>query len=256
MKKLILLSCAFAAAATFGGPGRVFPQVKPSDEAKLAQLVADWSAAPAAKKHNILVCNYLRGCEWHGPSVSKGLLDEYDAVVLNNTTNFQEAEAPGVSENLLAYVSNGGGLLLVHSAVDAFNDSPTVQEMNGGLFWAHPWTAGGGDWCFRNEDPDHPLMASFKSLPTVFHLGDEIYMHPTPPFDRSKVRVLISLCLDDANTAAAMNRFIKKRGEDKVRADRDFAVSWCRRWGKGRVFYTTYAHDTRAWAAFSTPSAT
>ncbi len=134
MKKLILLSCAFAAAATFGGLGRVFPQVKPSDEAKLAQLVADWSAAPAAKKHKILVCNYLRGCEWHGPSVSygtrlfalasvkggyhvdftdirqlaiKGLLDEYDAVVLNNTTNFQEAEAPGVSENLLAYVSNG-----------------------------------------------------------------------------------------------------------------------------------------------------
>ena len=118
MKKLILLSCAFAAAATFGGPGRVFPQVKPSDEAKLAQLVADWPAAPAAKKHKILVCNYLRGCEWHGPSVSygtrlfalasvkggyhvdftdirqlaiKGLLDEYDAVVLNNTTNFQEA---------------------------------------------------------------------------------------------------------------------------------------------------------------------
>ena len=172
------------------------------------------------------MCNYLRGCEWHGPSVSygtrlfalasvkggyhvdftdirqlaiKGLLDEYDAVVLNNTTNFQEAEAPGVSENLLAYVSNGGGLLLVHSAVDAFNDSPTVQEMNGGLFWAHPWTAGGGDWCFRNEEPDHPLVASFKSLPAVFHLGDEIYMHPTPPFDRSKVRVLISLCLDDAN---------------------------------------------------------
>ena len=76
--------------------------------------------------------------------------------------------------------------------------------MNGGLFWAHPWTAGGGDWCFRNEEPDHPLVASFKSLPTIFHLGDEIYMHPTPPFDRSKVRVLISLCLDDANTAAAM----------------------------------------------------
>ena len=48
MKKMILLSCALAAAATFGGPGRVFPQVKPADEAKLVQLVADWPAAPAA----------------------------------------------------------------------------------------------------------------------------------------------------------------------------------------------------------------
>ena len=208
MKTTILASCILAVAPAFCGPGRVFPQVKPADEARLAQLVAEWPAAAAAKPRKILVCNYLRGCEWHGPSVSygtrlfalasvkggytvdftdirqlaiKGLLDGYDAVVLNNTTNFQEAEAPGVSENLLAYVSNGGGLLLVHSAVDAFNDSPSVQEMNGGLFWAHPWTAGGGDWCFRNEEPDHPLVASFKSLPTIFHLGDEIYMHPTPP---------------------------------------------------------------------------
>ncbi|MBR1587098.1 MAG: ThuA domain-containing protein [Kiritimatiellae bacterium] len=273
MKNTILISCALMAVAAFGGPGRVFPQVRPADEPRLARLVAEWPAVPAAKPRKILVCNYLRGCEWHGPSVTygtrvfalasvkggyaadftdirqlaiKGLLDGYDAVVLNNTTNFQEAEAPGVSENLLAYVSKGGGLLLVHSAVDAFNDSPAVQEMNGGLFWAHPWTRG-GTWCFRNEEPGHPLVASFRSLPGIYRMSDEIYMHPTPPFDRTKVRVLISLCLDDAETSAAMNKFIAKHGEAKVRADRDFAVSWCRRWGKGRVFYTTYAHDERAW---------
>ena len=72
MKSIVLFSCALAAAATFGGPGRVFPQVKPSDEAKLVQLVAEWPAAPVAKPRKILVCNYLRGCEWHGPSVSYG----------------------------------------------------------------------------------------------------------------------------------------------------------------------------------------
>lgn len=273
MKKSVVMSCILAATAAFGGPGRVFPQVKPADEARLAKLVSEWPAAKAAKPRKILVCNYLRGCEWHGPSVSygtrvfalasvkggysvdftdirqlaiKGLLDGYDAVVLNNSTNFQEKEAPGVSENLTAYVSAGGGLLLVHSAVDAFNDSPSVQEMNGGLFWAHPWVRD-GNWCFRNEEPDHPLVASFKSLPNIFHISDEIYMHTTPPFDRSKVRVLLSLCLDDVETSTAMNRFIARHGESKVRADRDFAVSWCRRWGKGRVFYTTYAHDERAW---------
>jgi len=271
-KTAFLISCAIAAAA-IGGPGRVFPQVRPADEPKLAKLVSEWPAVSAARPRKILVCNFLRGCEWHGLSVSygtrvfalasvkggytadftdirqlsiKGLLDGYDAVVLNNSTSFQEREAPGVSKNLLAYVSNGGGLLLVHSAVDAFNDSPAVQEMNGGLFWAHPWTRG-GNWCFRNEEPDHPLVASFRSMPTIYHLSDEIYMHPTPPFDRSKVRVLLSLCLDDEETSIAMNKFIAKHGEAKIRADRDFAVSWCRRWGKGRVFYTTYAHDERAW---------
>ena len=72
MKKSIMISCALVAAATFGGPGHVFPQVKPSDEVKLAKLVAEWSAAPAAARRKILVCNYLRGSEWHGPSVSYG----------------------------------------------------------------------------------------------------------------------------------------------------------------------------------------
>ena len=50
MKKIIVISCALAAAAAFGGPGHVFPQVKPSDETKLAKLVAEWPAAPAATR--------------------------------------------------------------------------------------------------------------------------------------------------------------------------------------------------------------
>ena len=35
-------------------------------------------------------------------------------------------------------------------------------------------------------------------------------------------------------------------GADKLRADRDFAVSWVRRYGEGRVFYTSFGHDKRA----------
>ena len=31
------------------------------------------------------------------------------------------------------------------------------------------------------------------------------------------------------------------------RADKDFAVSWIRRYGNGRVFYTSYGHDRRTW---------
>ena len=46
--------------------------------------------------------------------------------------------------------------------------------------------------------------------------------------------------------AAAADRWAKSRGADKLRADRDFAVSWTRRYGAGRVFYTSFGHDKRA----------
>jgi type 1 glutamine amidotransferase len=68
--------------------------------------------------------------------------------------------------------------------------------------------------------------------------GDEIYQQKSPPYDRSKVRVLVSLDLSDAKTAKA---------KGQKRADKDFAVSWIRPYGAGRVFYTSFAHDRRAY---------
>lgn len=49
--------------------------------------------------------------------------------------------------------------------------------------------------------------------------------------------MLVSLDLSDAKTAAA---------KGMKRADNDYAVSWIRPYGAGRVFYTSFAHDKRA----------
>lgn len=172
-------------------------------------------------------------------------LASYDAIVLNNCTYISAKRFAGMEETLTQYVSRGKGLCLIHAAVDSFYDSPKLADMNGGLFWGHPWMAG-GTWRFRNEDAAHPLMAAFGDEGAAFSRSDEIYMHASPPYARDKVRVLVSLDLSDAPTAAAAERWAKARGADKLRSDRDFAVSWVRAYGKGRVFYTSFGHDRRA----------
>lgn len=178
-----------------------------------------------------------------------GFLDRFDAIVLNNTTAVKTKAFPGLEEALTAFVRGGKGLCLIHSAVDAFYDSEAMQEMNGGLFFGHPWHYQ-GTWRFVNELPDDPLNASFKGV-KEFSFGDEIYMQKSPPYDRSKCKVLVSLSKTDAANRAAADAW---RNNPKVaqrfplRDDGDFAVSWTKPYGQGRVFYTSFGHDGRAFA--------
>lgn len=166
----------------------------------------------------------------------KANLFKYDAVVLNNTTLLKTKDNPAFVPNLIAFVKSGRGLCVIHAGADNFYDAPEGAEMVGGLFDGHPWTAG-GTWAFKLDDPSHPLNQAFGGK--NFKAGDEIYQQKSPFYDRAKLHVLVSLDLSDAATA---NSNVAKQ----KRADKDFAVSWIRPYGEGRVFYTSFAHDKRA----------
>ena len=177
-----------------------------------------------------------------------GFLDRFDAIVLNNTTGVKAKAFPGLEEALTSFVKGGKGLALLHSAVDAFYDSEAIQEMNGGLFFGHPWYFE-GKWRFVNERPDDPLNASFKGA-KEFSFGDEIYMQKSPPYDRKDCTVLVSLSKTDAANKAAAEKWRTNPNPRvqafPIREDGDFAVSWVKPYGKGRVFYTSFGHDGRA----------
>jgi type 1 glutamine amidotransferase len=72
-------------------------------------------------------------------------------------------------------------------------------------------------------------------FPPAFTIMDEIYQ--VKNFSRDRVRVLMSL---DANKLDLANKNVR-------RTDRDFAVTWIRQYGKGRVFYSTFGHREDAW---------
>ena len=266
MKRILLTACAVLMVPVISGVAqqapKPLPAVAPEGVSQLEALIGNALRVKPAKARKVLVFSRCEGFV-HGEGIVYGnkaleiaaaktgafqadfstdyaaLTDKanvfkYDAVVLNNTTLLKAKANPALVPNLIEFVKSGRGLCVIHAGADNFYDSPDAAEMVGGQFDGHPW-GGGGTWAFKLDDPGHPLNRSFEGK--GFTAGDEIYQQKSPFYDRAKLRVLVSLDLSDEKTAAA---------KGQKREDKDFAVSWIRPYGEGRVFYTSFAHDKRA----------
>jgi len=164
---------------------------------------------------------------------TKENLKQFDAVCLNNTTGlkFDPKETPERCEALMDFVKSGKGIAGIHAATDNFNQWPDGQEMMGGKFTGHPWTAG-GTWAVKIDEPDHPLMAAFKGQ--GFKINDEIYRTDPPLYSRDKQLVLMSLDMSDPTTRN-VNGFKP--------TDEDTGTGWVKTVGKGRIFYCSLGHN-------------
>jgi type 1 glutamine amidotransferase len=132
--------------------------------------------------------------------------------------------------DLLAFVHDDGkGFVASHIATTAFLSWPEFGEMIGGQFDSHPW--GNVMGTVINEDPTFPAT---KHLPLTFDIRDEFYQ--TKDFSREKSRVLLRL--DTSKLPANQNVHI---------TNGDFPIAWAKMYGKGRVFYATFAHDAKTW---------
>ncbi len=133
--------------------------------------------------------------------------------------------------DFLSFIHDDGkGFIGVHSATITFTDWPEYGEMIGGYFDEHPW--GTFDAPILVEDPSFPGM---QQWPRSFVLRDEIYQIRN--YSREKVRVLMRL---DAGRSTSKNPRVH-------RTDRDFAVTWAKMYGKGRVYYSTLGHPKENW---------
>jgi type 1 glutamine amidotransferase len=170
-------------------------------------------------------------------------LKDFDAVLLNNVTgDFLPDE--GQRKSLLDFVKGGKGLAGIHGATDAFAQWPDYGELIGGYFNGHPFSA----VTVKLDDPASPINAAFKGQ--GFDLREEIYTFKDP-YSRGKLRVLLSV--DYEKSADARQRAEKMAQSDKwkPREDNDYALSWIREYGEGRVFYCAFGH---AHAVFWNPA--
>lgn len=159
---------------------------------------------------------------------TKENLQQYDLVLLNNTTGMQFQE-PSQQNALLDFIADGKGLAGIHAASDNFGDFPKCRALIGGQFGGHPWNAG-GNWAFKLDDPDHVLNAAFDGK--GFWHSDEIYQYEPSSYEGPKVlRLLVSLDMNQDEVA--------KQIQD---GPREVPVSWIREAGDGRVFYTNFGH--------------
>ena len=167
-------------------------------------------------------------------------LPQFDGLVMNNIhepdpflpddfakrTKLQQAAArkfdQAVKQSILEFVKSGKGVVGIHAATAAFQNWKEYGEMMGGYYGGHILQ----DVVLKMDDPTHPLNACLEGKGWRIH--DEIYIS-REPYSRKKLRVLLSLDLG-------------KMKDPGSRPDKDYAVSWVRQYGKGRVFYTTLGH--------------
>jgi type 1 glutamine amidotransferase len=165
----------------------------------------------------------------------------FDAICFMNTVGVLTEDAE-LRESLLAFVQGGGGFVAFHAGGGAtfvewpvYDQFPEFGEMVGGYEdGGHPW-APDEPITVRVEDPNHPLTRMLD--PSGFVVEDEVFQF-RHPYSRDRVRVLLSIDTDRTD----MNpdrRFLPERA-----ADRDFPMSWIKTYGKGRVFYTSFGHNT------------
>jgi type 1 glutamine amidotransferase len=115
---------------------------------------------------------------------------------------------------------------------------PEFNRLIGGIFKFH-WNDG-QVVTVKVDEPDHPLNAAFKGQPPL-RVIDETYTFARDTYSRRNVRVLTSV------DYAAMSAEDKAK-EQYPRADGDYALSWIRREGSGRVFYEAHGHSERVYA--------
>jgi type 1 glutamine amidotransferase len=126
---------------------------------------------------------------------------------------------------LLQFVRDGHGFVAAHVGLTAFESWPEFGELIGARFDGHPIT---GPGVVINENPAFPAT---KHFPASFDFNDEFYQ--ASQFSRDKIDVLLRLNVPP--------------GDARVHADGDYPLAWAKTYGKGRVFFGSFAHSSATW---------
>jgi type 1 glutamine amidotransferase len=181
-------------------------------------------------------------------SAFKPDFSKYQVVVFNLDS---PTWPPELMSSFEQYVKNGGGVVIVHAADNAFPNWKGFNEMIGIGGWRGRTEAAGPLWYVKDgklvsdttpgpagshgarlpyqlttRDSEHPIM---KGLPKVWmHAGDELYATLRGPGENMKV--LATAHSDPANHGTG----------------RDEPILMALTYGKGRIFHTAMGHDVPA----------
>jgi type 1 glutamine amidotransferase len=175
---------------------------------------------------------------------------KYQVVVSNyDAANWPDA----LKASFEQYMKDGGGLVTVHAADNAFGQWAEYNKMIGVGGWRGRDESSGALWYYKDSklvsdptpgragrhgrrvpfqivtrDSSHPIM---KGLPAMWmHQGDELYNSLRGPGE--KMTVLATAFSDPANSGS---------GHDEP-------MLMVTNYGKGRVFHTALGHDVNALA--------
>jgi len=194
------------------------------EQAKFEAAIAKWNAEDGDKKQFETETAWNADMKLRMTKMSPENLraQKIDGVIFANTTG--DLPLPD-REGFIKWVEEGHGFMAVHSASDTFHGFKGYNDMLQGEFETH------------GLQVPADLIAADKAHPANAGIGEkwdlkqeEMYLFKNQ--DRAKVRALWYL-----------NHHPNKVGEKGF-----FPVSWCRKAGQGRVFYTGLGHREDLWS--------
>lgn len=176
-------------------------------------------------------------------------LSKYDVIVLNNNCSDRERrdmfwdvikenelldekevldKAKKLEKNLLKHIKRGNGLVVLHGGIVMQNNSSDFSDMVGGSFDFHPLQQ---EIRVKLFDTEHPLVASFGGKGFTHY--DEPYFFKNAYFNYN-FRPLLYMNLDQI-------KMTRDRPKDNIKF-----ISWIKRYGRGRVFYSSPSHNAQS----------
>jgi type 1 glutamine amidotransferase len=164
----------------------------------------------------------------HTGKIDKETLKNFDVVLFFTTGNPMTEEQ---TKDLVEWVKAGGAFAGTHCATDTLYGDAAYGNLIGGYFRGHP--PGIQKIRVKVEDPKHPAAAGFTDgMP----YADEMYIFRDDPYSRERNHIILSIEKGSFDP-----------GKNLIRKDEDYAISWSRQEGKGRVFYTSFGHQKSVW---------
>jgi len=146
-------------------------------------------------------------------------IKDYDGYVFANTTG--DLLFPD-RDGFVELIKGGKAFIAMHSGSDTYHQFRGYIDMLGGEFETHKSQV---EVQPILHDPAHPAT---KPVPAEFRVYDEIYILKS--FDKTKVHGLMGL-----------------NAHPNEKTPGYFPLSWCKDFGKGRVFYTSLGHREDVW---------
>jgi len=195
------------------------PPNKPNAPRRAKDAPADDASKAEEAKYKAAEAQWNDSLKAQLQKLSPDNLKNYDGVIFANTTG--DLPLPD-KQGFIDWVKAGHAFVAMHSGSDTFHGFHPYIEMLGGEFQTHGAQA---EVDCTVDDTSHPACKPFGSDFKVF---DEIYIIKS--YETKQVHELLTL-----------------NNHPNTKAPGHFAVSWCKKFGDGRVFYTSLGHREDVW---------
>jgi type 1 glutamine amidotransferase len=219
----LLASLTIAPKQTFAGEPRRLLVVTVTKGFHHSSIpTAEKTLKELGKKNDLFTVDYVRNDDEMKEKMTTEALKKYDGVIFANTTGILPLPD---KEAFLNWIKSGKAFIGMHSATDTFHARWGIDPyiaMIGGEFKEHHAQV---EVECLSQDIEHPAT---RHLGKSYMVKDEIYLMKN--FDRGQVHALLML-----------------NNHPNTNEPGDYPIAWCKKYGKGNVFYTSLGHRDEVW---------